>query len=579
MFSSLDRDQFSSSLRFINSLFSICYEDHMQNKAFYHHFCRNMTFRQRVWALLFVVVSIQLLLIGGYFHYILSETLTHQVSTRAVIQAREIASDPQLISAIAEHNDAEVVKQIARLQKISDADFIVVGDDQGIRLAHPDNQKIGYPMQGGDNERALEQGEHYYSIRKGSLGFAIRGKSPVISPKGEIIGVVSIGYLLDTVSSWLLFYSYPFFFALLIILACSTLGAWAFSRHVKKQMYGMEPEEIALSLRVQNSVLEAVYEGIIAVDKQGCFLSANQEALRILGIAHHLDYLRGRMVNEFITPCEFFYGVKMNGDQDIQERQHEVITCNGETLVATRVRIWENDNDVGWVVSFRPRNDKSTLNYQLNNIRQQTDNLRVLSHEYANKLSTISGLIQIGAYDQALKAIRQETETHQQFIDFISRTFNSKVIAGLLLGKYTRAHELGLALEFDPFCQLHNPPTRITEDELAAIIGNLLDNAYEATLKNPNSDKRITILLSDYGENELIVEVADNGTGITPQIAESLFEKGVTSKEQSGHGIGLYLVHHFVTRAGGTIVVDDAEPAGTIFSLFIPNMSTKDGNL
>ncbi len=543
----------------------------MQKHAFYHHLCRNMSFRQRVWALLLVVVVFQLLLIGGYFHYILSDALTHQVSTRAVVQAREIASDPQLISAIAEHNQDQVSKQISRLQQTSDANFIVVGDEQGIRLAHPEQAKVGYPMQGGDNARALQNGEHYYSIREGSLGFAIRGKSPVISPSGDIIGVVSIGYLLDTVSAWLLIYSYPFFFALLVILFLSGFGAWAFSRHIKSQMYGMEPKEIALSLRVQNSVFEAVYEGIVAVDKQGRFLSANHEALRILGIARPVDYLRGRMVNEFITPSEFFYGAKLNGEHDAQERQHEVITCNGETLVATRVQILEDNEEAGWVVSFRPRNDKSILNYELNNIRQQTDNLRVLSHEYVNKLSTISGLIQIGAYEQALGAIRQESETHQKLIDFISQTFNSKVVAGLLLGKYSRAHELGLSLEFDPYCQLSHPPTHITEDELAAIVGNLLDNAYEATLKNPDSNKVITILLSDFGDQELIVEVTDNGSGIAPHIAESLFTKGVTSKNQSGHGIGLYLVHHLVTRAGGTIVVDDAEPAGTIFSLFIPN--------
>ncbi len=551
----------------------------MSNPAIYHHFCRNMTFRQRVWALLFVVVSFQLLLIAGYFHYILSDTLNHQVSTRAVIQAREIASDPQLVEAVIQNDEAKVQQQIARLQKISDADFIVVGDENGIRLAHPSKEKVGFPMQGGDNVRALTLGEHYYSIRQGSLGFAMRGKSPIISPDGQIVGVVSVGYLVDTVSNWLMIYSYPFFFALLIILACSSLGAWAFSRHVKSQMYGMEPEEIALSLRVQRSVLEAVYEGIVAVDKQGRILSANKEALRILGIARHVNYLRGRMVNEFITPCDFFFGLHANGEQDSQERQHEIITCNGETLVATRVRIRDDSVNAGWVVSFRPRNDKSTLNYQLNEVRQQTDNLRVLSHEYANKLSTISGLIQIGAYEQALNAIRKETETHQKLIDFISSTFNSKVIAGLLLGKYSRARELGLSLEFDPYCSLQHAPTRISEDELAAIVGNLLDNAYEATLKNPDSSKLVTILLSDRNPEELVVEVADNGTGIPPQIAESLFDKGITSKEQPGHGIGLYLVHHFVIRVGGTILVDDAEPKGTIFSLFIPNTSNKDGNL
>ena len=201
----------------------------MPDRTFHDYLCRNLSFRQRVWALLFVVVSFQLLLIGGYFHHILSDTLNHQVSARAVIQAREIASDPQLIEAVSLRDTARVQKQIKRLQGISDANFIVVGDSKGIRLAHPDIKKVGYPMQGGDNIRALQQGLHYYSIREGSLGFAIRGKSPIISSTGEIIGVVSVGYLLDTVSNLLLLYSTPFFFALLIILVCSSLGAWFFS--------------------------------------------------------------------------------------------------------------------------------------------------------------------------------------------------------------------------------------------------------------------------------------------------------------------------------------------------------------
>ncbi len=126
---------------------------------------------------------------------------------------------------------------------------------------------------------------------------------------------------------------------------------------------------------------------------------------------------------------------------------------------------------------------------------------------------------------------------------------------------------------------LSGTPTKLTDDELAAIIGNLLDNAYEATLKNPDSNKCISILISDANETELVVEVADNGTGIPDEIAESLFDKGITSKSQPGHGIGLYLVHQLVNNAGGAILVDDAEPTGTIFSLFIPNESLKDGNL
>ncbi|MBF4333613.1 ATPase, partial [Vibrio anguillarum] len=74
----------------------------------------------------------------------------------------------------------------------------------------------------------------------------------------------------------------------------------------------------------------------------------------------------------------------------------------------------------------------------------------------------------------------------------------------------------------------------------------------------------------DNGE-ELVIEVADNGNGIPADIAQTLFLKGVSSKNQQGHGIGLYLVHRFVTQAHGSILIDSAEPQGTIFSIFIPN--------
>lgn len=540
-------------------------------------YCQNMPFRQRIWVLLVLVIIFQTSIIGSVFHFSLSETLNHQISTRAVIQAKEIASDPQLVKYVTTKDSKKLKQQISRLQRLSDADFIVVGDNHGIRLAHPIESKIGYPMQGGDNAKALINGSHYFSIREGSLGLAIRGKSPIISTSGEIIGVVSVGYLLEKVSDWLLIYSYPFFFALLLMLMVSSIGAWFFTRHMKKQMYGMEPEEIALSHRVQKSVFEAVYEGIIAVDCDGVVLSANRRALTTLGISHTPNHLSGKMIRDFVTPASFFVGINVDEELDNVERQNEMITCNGETLIATRVKIWEGDEDAGWVVSFRPRNDLNTLTSQLTQIRLQTDSMRVLSHEYANKLSTISGLIQIGAHEEALQTIRSETETHQNLIDYISGTFKSKVIAGLLLGKYSRAKELGLNLVFDPCSQLKKATTNLSVDELAAIIGNLLDNAYEATLKNPNSNKTILILLTDASE-ELVIEVADNGTGISSDIADSLFTKGVSSKEQPGHGVGLYLVHSFVARANGTILVDEAEPQGTIFSLFIPNKSLNNGN-
>ncbi len=82
-----------------------------------------------------------------------------------------------------------------------------------------------------------------------------------------------------------------------------------------------------------------------------------------------------------------------------------------------------------------------------------------------------------------------------------------------------------------------------------------------------------SVLITDAGK-ELVIEVADNGCGIEPEEVDDIFLKGVTSKESSeGHGIGLYLIHRYVTHSGGVILVDEAEPKGAIFSIFIPNGS------
>jgi two-component system cit operon sensor histidine kinase CitA len=67
-----------------------------------------------------------------------------------------------------------------------------------------------------------------------------------------------------------------------------------------------------------------------------------------------------------------------------------------------------------------------------------------------------------------------------------------------------------------------------------------------------------------------MIEVADRGVGIRPEIREHIFERGVTTKTRGDHGIGLYLIERYVTQAGGTIEVADNAPRGAIFTLFIP---------
>ena len=248
-----------------------------------------------------------------------------------------------------------------------------------------------------------------------------------------------------------------------------------------------------------------------------------------------------------------------------------MIRLNDCSLIANRVAIFKQDVLIGWVVSFREKSDIDSLTNELTQVQQHTDTLRVLRHEFSNRLSTISGLIQMGKFDEVQTLIVQQNNSKQKLLDFIRQHIHLPQVAGLLLGKSLRAIELNVTLRFDATCQLTPLNSSLSETELCAILGNLIDNAFDATQNNPKSNGIVDVLITDAGD-DLVIEITDNGIGIAAHLMDQIWEKGVTSKQDShNHGIGLYLVHRYVTYANGFIIVDNAEPQGCIFSVFIPN--------
>lgn len=537
-------------------------------------FFRSLAFPLRIFLLILVVSVFIIAALAQYFTASFEDYLTTHVRDMAMNQAKIIASNDSIIAAV-KHRDYERLATIAdKLQSGTDFDYVVIGDTHSIRLYHPNPDKIGYPMQF-TKPGALEKGESYFITGKGSIGMAMRAKTPIFDDDGKIIGVVSIGYLISKIDSWRSDFLLPMAGVFILLLLVLMLLSWFFAAHIRRQMLGMEPKQIARVVRQQEALFSSVYEGLIAVDPDGCITAINRSARKMLGLSSPGRKWLGKPIADVVQPADFFT------QQIAEKRQDAMVNFNGLSVIANREAIRSGDELLGAIISFRSKDEIATLNAQLTQIKQYVESLRTLRHEHLNWMSTINGLLQMKEYDKVLAMVQGESQAQQQLIDSLRGAFADRQVAGLLFGKVQRARELGLTMTIVPGSQLHKLPEGLDSTEFAAIVGNLLDNAFEASLRTQQGNKVVELYLSDEGD-EVIIEVADQGCGVPEALREKIFEQGVSTRtdEPGEHGIGLYLIASYVRRCNGVITLEDNSPCGTLFSLFLPKVKkNNDGTI
>lgn len=534
-----------------------------------------LSFQVKLFLALVVFSCLLLALLGTLLFHFIDRQLHHDLGQRARVQASEIALMPGLAEKVLQRDIPGIARLIQPLRAESDASYIVIGDVHEQHLYHSESpERLNLPMIGGDNRDVLN-GKTIISVRKGGIGVSLRSKAPIFDSQHRVIGIVSVGYLtsyIANINARLLWRTALYGFALLLMLF---IFSWLLARTLKKQMFGLEPKDIAQLVLQQKALLEAMYEGVFAVNVDKQLILINLAAREMLNIPHSEQALLGKPLDEVIQlPPSFF----APGNTAYDSRHHDHITVlNQRETIVNRVAIEvEPGVPSGWVFSFRDKNDINTLSSQLSQVTRYADNLRIMRHEQLNWTATLVGLLQMQRYDDALRYIQVQAEGAQQVLDFLSTQFVSPALCGLLLGKYVSAREKGVELLFDPACQLSRLPEGLSETELMSVIGNLVDNAVDATLKTSARATPVDVYISDRN-HELVIEVADQGCGVDESMKPYIFEQGFTSKTSTGceltgaeHGIGLYLVAGYVRRAGGSIEMSDNAPQGTVFTVFLP---------
>lgn len=533
--------------------------------------------KTRMILVLGLVSAVQTGLIGAFAGYYLSDALNEEIGQRALMVAKTVAAMPAVVRGVEQRDSALLQRLSAQLATTNEALFIVIGDAQGIRLAHPDPTRIGHSMADDDGDKgtiALVEGRGYVDRALGSLGLSMRGKAPIIDTSGDaIIGIVSVGYSLAQVLSTIQRYNLVLYTVMALMLLASVAAAIVIAGRFKRAIFGLEPEQIASLFKERDATLQSVREGIIAINRKGIITTINRTAMETLGLAPNRS-LTGQPISS-VLPESKLMSVLESGEPEFDQE----VWFNDRQLIVNRLPVKQGSQIVGVVSSFRLRDELDQVSRQLTRIQQYADTLRSQTHEYSNKLHTIAGLIQIGAQDEALALIGSEVSDHQALIHLLLEAVPDPVLAGCLLGKYNRAREMGLKLVIDPDSQMTELPARMPRDQLVSVVGNLIDNALEATRRKtlaaeqgtPEQGGEVRLSMTDLG-HDLIFELEDQGAGIPLDQQERVFEKGFSSKAGASHGIGLHLVRNFLDRWGGSITIENLQPSGCRFTLYLPKV-------
>ena len=106
--------------------------------------------------------------------------------------------------------------------------------------------------------------------------------------------------------------------------------------------------------------------------------------------------------------------------------------------------------------------------------------------------------------------------------------------------------------------------------QLQQVVLNLVKNAMEALTEAQRQDGQIQLAASEAASpSRIVISVSDNGPGVTPELARSLFEPLTTSKHE-GLGLGLSISQTIVESHGGQIWLQSGEPGRTEFRFSVP---------
>jgi two-component system CitB family sensor kinase len=485
--------------------------------------------------------------------------LDEQYEQRALAVAQSTAGMPQIQQALIRGTDPHGVVRLlaADVRRASGASYVVVVTRDGIRLSHPNPDRIGQRI---EEPVVAMDGRSHVRVDPGSLGLSANGRAPVFAQNGTVVGEVSAGIPDQQVSSALSRELPAVGLYTGLALGFGALVSVLLARRLKRSTFGLELHEIASLLQEREAMLHGVREGVITSAPDGRITLINDEARRLIGIRTNAV---GSRLDELVPAGrlrDVLTGAVGGDDQIVLTDEHCVI--------ANRMRVTLTGRPLGSVVTLRDRTEVEDLLRELISTRGLTDALRAQQHEFSNRMHTVIGLLELGLADDALDYLTETSGADREFAESVNTHIANPIVAALVVAKCTVATERGVTLLLTEDSTV--PRELADPHAVVTILGNLIDNALDAAHAGP-SPAHVTVALHVAGTT-LRIRVSDTGPGIPSGAGDSIFREGFSTKTspRGGRGLGLALVSQIVHRLDGELGV--TEGAGPVFTVSLPDM-------
>lgn len=324
-----------------------------------------------------------------------------------------------------------------------------------------------------------------------------------------------------------------------------------------------------------SSVLKNMVNGVIMIDANGKIVVTNPQAEQFMNDWEYENQ------DELPAPIHDMYQRVLQYEEEV----HESIPVQGRVWAAVMVPLHDRGNVSGGLAIVRDM----TKEHKLDKLRK--DFVANVSHELRTPLSMLQG------YSEAIvDDIAADPEEHKELAKIIydesvrmTKLVNelldlARMEAGhielykdpILLRSYIErihrkfagiAKERGIALDLQFESQVEQIP--MDSDRMEQVLTNLVDNA----LRHTPSGGTVTIRIK--GENPLLLEISDTGSGIPQEDLPFVFERfykadKARTRGRAGTGLGLAIAKNIVEAHEGTISVQSKLGEGTTFTISLP---------